>query len=749
MKKFLTLIILMFLLFGLAKSTFSYESLIIEREYSTPQISFKYVNGKIREMVSEEKTEPPFSLPFLNIRIPIPQNLEFKDFSIEDSVVKNLEMDLAKKNFSIAPTKLYYSIPEENIVFLGKFKKGNESFLLFRYYPVIYDEESGTGRWLIKFKLKIFLKRNFTLTSSRQKRLNYPTYLIIGKKDLEERLDFFVDYKEKEGFNVVFKPLEDFREENIEEDIRNYLKENYESMNIKYLLLIGTTDEIPMFIVFPHPNGEDLPVETDFFYGELDSNINFDNDDYPGEPEEDKIDFYSEIGVGRIPEDDIDNVVEILNRTISFEKLENKSKVLLPGGFWNFKEKGIFGEMPETDGAYSLKVIFDKTLKDKGFVGTFLSEKEGIRISDVEGIPLTYDNFINYQKESKPTLVLWQGHGLPQATFRKIWIEDKNKDGYFQDDEGNFIKFVDANSLSNMDTSVPSITFMGACDNMFDVEDSLAHLFLKSYSVSVIASTETAWYGLGWRDVEDGWFQSIMYKFSENLSNLLDVSKSLNEAKEYYFENFIYPLQKYERYQNIYVFNILGDPSVSLKVTGKTLSIFSNQVETRVGKLFKLSFSSSKLISSMKGYIEYDPEVMKFFKIETDGTASFKELSDGKIMFNLKDISKKTLFTLLFFSKKENEAKVELKNIVINNEMEIEKVTSENIVIEEREYPVWDINLDGMVDGEDLIESSNHFGLYYPDENYLDIVDFTMDGLIDGEDLIEFSNHFGENYKGG
>ncbi|MCD6168371.1 MAG: hypothetical protein J7J33_03580, partial [Caldisericia bacterium] len=71
MKKFLTLIILMFLLLGLVKSAFSYESLIIEREYSTPQISFKYVNGKIREMVSEEKTEPPFSLPFVNIRIPI------------------------------------------------------------------------------------------------------------------------------------------------------------------------------------------------------------------------------------------------------------------------------------------------------------------------------------------------------------------------------------------------------------------------------------------------------------------------------------------------------------------------------------------------------------------------------------------------------------------------------------------------------------------------------------------------------
>ena len=151
----------------------------------------------------------------------------------------------------------------------------------------------------------------------------------------------------------------------------------------------------------------------------------------------------------------------------------------------------------------------------------------------------------------------------------------------------------------------------------------------------------------------------------------------------------------------------------------------------------------------MKGYIEYDPEVMKFFKIETDGTVSFKKLSDGKIMFNLKGISKKALFSLLFFSKKENEAKVELKNIVVNNEINIEKISSENIQIKKREYPVWDINLDGVVDGEDLIEFSNHFGFYYPDENYLDAMDFTMDGLIDGEDLIEFSNHFGENYKGG
>lgn len=749
MKKYLIFIIVLFLFLSLIKPVSSYESFILEEDFNTPEISFIYVGKQIKGLITDQKVEPPFSLPFMNIKISIPDNTEIKEFSIENPVYKYLKMDLTKDFFSITDTEIHYSLPENNVLFMGKFRKEGKSFLLFKYYPIVYNENTGIGKWLIKFKLKVSLKRCISLHSNQKKTDDYVTYLIIGKRRLKEKIKFFINYKEKSGFNVIFKPLEDFKEENIEEDIRNYLKENYESMNIKYLLLIGTTEEIPMFIVFPHPNGDDVPVETDFFYGELDSNINFDNDDYPGEPEEDKIDFYSEIGVGRIPEDNVDTIVEILNRTISFEKLENKSKVLLPGGFWNFKEKSIFGEMPETDGALSLKVIFDKTLKDKGFVGTFLSEKEGIRTSDVEGIPLTYDNFIKYQKEIQPTLILWQGHGLPHATFRKIWREDTNKDDYFQDDEGKFIKFVDVNSLSNMDTSVPSITFMGACDNMHDVENTLAHHFLKSYSVDVIASTETAWYGLGWGDAEDGWFQSIMYKFSENLSNLLDVSKSLNEAKEYYFENLIYPLQKYERYQNIYVFNILGDPSVSLKVPEETLNIFSNQVETSVGKLFKLSFSSSKLISSMKGYIEYDPEVMKFFKIETDGTVSFKELSDGKIMFNLKDISKKALFTLLFFSKKENETKVELKNIVVNNEMEIEKISSENIQIKKREYPVWDINLDGVVDGEDLIEFSNHFGFYYPDENYLDVVDFTMDGLIDGEDLIEFSNHFSETYKGG
>ncbi|RLD14264.1 MAG: hypothetical protein DRI28_03970 [Caldiserica bacterium] len=748
MKKYLIFIATMFLLLNFARPVSSYESLIIERRFSTPEISFKYVDGRIEGLISKEKIEPPFSLPFVNIKIPISQNLEFKGFSVEDTISKNLKMSLAKKVFSVTLTKLQYSLPEDNILFIGRFRKRNESFLLFKYYPIVYNEKTRVAKWLIKFKLRIFLQKKFTLYRE-QKTSDHPVYLIIGKKDLKERIKFFIDYKEENSFNVVFKPLEDFEGENVEENIRNYLKENYENMNIKYLLLIGTTEEIPMFTVFPHPNGEDLPVETDFFYGELDSNINFDNDNYPGEPEEDKIDFYSEIGVGRIPENNIDTIVEILNRIITFEKLKNKSKVLLPGGFWNFKEKGIFGDMPETDGAYSLKVIFDKTLESKGFAGTFLSEKEGIRASNVEGYPLTYENFIKYQKEVQPALILWQGHGIPQATFRKVWSEDKNKDGYFQNDEGQFIKFVDINSLSNMDTSIPSITFMGACDNMFDVEDSLAHIFLKFYSVSVIASTETAWYGLGWRDVEDGWLQSIMYKFSEKISSFYDVSESLNEAKEYYFENLIYPLQKYERYQNIYVFNILGDPSVSLKVPEEALNIFSNQVETSVGRLFKLSFLSSKLISSIKGYIEYNSEVIKFFKIESSGTISFKKLSDGKIMFNLKDISKNNLFTVLFFAKKDGETSIDLTNIVINEEIEIEKVNSEDIQITDREYPVWDVNLDGIVDGEDLIEFSNHFGFYYPDENYLDVVDFTMDGLIDGEDLIEFSNHFGETYKGG
>ncbi len=675
-------------------------------------------------------------LPYKNIKISYEKNLEFVDFI---PIYKNLNNFKFAFKFNFKLTKGDFNIsnlPQKNLIFVGNFEKDNERFLLFKYYPLIYNINLNEVSILKKFDIKIKFKRVFSSLSSKISQQK-ETYLIIGKSELKDAIDFFIKRKEEANLQVIFKPLEDFilQGKDIKINIRNYLKGNYNKLNIKYLLLIGGSSEIPYFKVYPYKNRS---VFTDFFYGELTSEIDFDKDGKLGEPIDDKIDFYSELEVGRIPSSDIDFVKNVLERTISFEKLEFKKSVLTLGAIWNFDTS----YYPFTDGGKSLKKIFDNTFGVKGFSNTLLVEREGIKKSDVSNIPLSYENFIYYQNIIKPSVILWQGHGYINATFRKVWFEDLNKNGVFDDNEAKEIKFVDIDSISSFNKDFPSIVFMGSCDNMKGIENSLAYSFIKDYSISVIASTDTAYYGINWEDYYDGWLQSIMYLFSDNLKDENGVSFSLNKAKEFYFENFINPVQIEESFANLYVFNIFGDPTLNLKTTKKIIK--SNSISSKEGELFKIIFSSQDKINNIKGSIEFDNNILKFIKIESENSLNYNFIQGNKILFKIDKVIDLNLFSILFFGKIAGETKILLRGIVINDNNFYDIIESENIIIIKRKYPKYDINEDGIVDGNDLIEFAKSFGTYLGDSDYKSICDFNMDGRIDGLDLIEFSINFGK-----
>jgi len=722
---------------------FANDEIIKNYKFDSSEFDLIFDNNKLVDIKSDfEKGEN--GLPFKNIKIYYQSNLDFIKFETIEKK-QNVYINIKKESETITESQFYKTDElSSNLKFIGNFKKGDENFLLFRYYPVIFSENSNDGLLLKNFEINVYFKlKNFVYNS--KKISQNETYLIIGKKDFESSIKFFTDYKKNKGFNVFYKPLEDFIDSSnlgINYKIRNFLIENFQKMKIKYLLLIGSENDIPPFKVYPYPTNEF--IYTDFFFGELTSDLDYDKDKREGEPEDDKIDFYSEIMVGRIPANDIDTIVNILKRTINFEKLNDKNRVLLSGAIWNFEENLL---MPFTDGAESLKIIFNETLLKSGFSNILLAEKDGLKYSNFGDDKLDYNNFIKYINEYKPSLILWQGHGHIDSTYRRIWYEDSNMNNLFEEGEDKYILFVDKNSLNSITNDYPSIVFMGSCDNMKGYSDSIANDFIKNYSVGVVAATDTAWYGIGWNSLNGGWLQSIMYKFSEFISKEETISSSLTKSKEYYFENFIYPSQKYERYANIYVFNIFGDPDVSLKKERKYLS--TNSVTAKTNEIFKVDFNLNIKVNNARGSIEYNPELIKLLKIE-GSEVNYSIVVDGKIIFKVDNINSDKLFSMIFFGKKDGELKISLININFNNgEIILDNFESDKIFILKRNYPVWDINQDGICYVEDFIEFSKAFGSYFGDLIYNSFCDFNMDGKIDGLDLIDFSIHFGESYKGG
>lgn len=713
-------------------------------KFDSNDFNLIFYNNKLIDINGNAFEKGVDGLPYKNIKILFDSKLEFIEFETKENKQK-IEIGI-KKETEIITDISYYQVETsvKNLDFIGNFRKGEENFLLFKYYPVIFLENPDYANFLKNFEIIVKFKPKYQTYNYKIPQQN-ETYLIIGKRDYESSIKFFIDYKKNKGLNVIYKSLEDFIDSSnlgLNYKIRNFLIENYQKLKIKYLVLIGNEKEIPPFKVYPYRTNNF--IYTDFFYGELTSNLDYDKDKREGEPDDDKIDFYSEILVGRVPVSDINNITKILERTINYEKLDNKNKILSLGAIWNFEENLL---MPLTDGADSLKIIFDEVFKKNGYSNLLLSEKEGLKYSSIGDDKLDYNNFIKYINDYRPSLILWQAHGYFDSTYRRIWYEDLNMDNYFNEGEDKYILFVDKKSLNSIDNSYPSIIFMGSCDNMKGYSDTLAYEFINNYGVGVIAATDTAWYGIGWNSLNSGWLQSIMYKFSEFISKEETISSSLVKSKEYYFENFIYPSQKYERYANIYVFNIFGDPEISLKKEKKYIT--TNSVIAKTNEVFKIDFNLNIKVNNARGSIEYNPEYIKLLKIE-GSEINYSVVIDGKIIFKIDNLKNNMLFSMIFFGKKEGELSINLININFNNgEIILENFESNKIFILKRDYPAWDINQDGVCFIEDFIEFSKSFGSYFSDLNYNSFCDFNMDGKIDGLDLIDFSIHFGESYKGG
>jgi hypothetical protein len=56
-----------------------------------------------------------------------------------------------------------------------------------------------------------------------------------------------------------------------------------------------------------------------------------------------------------------------------------------------------------------------------------------------------------------------------------------------------------------------------------------------------------------------------------------------------------------------------------------------------------------------------------------------------------------------------------------------------------------DLNLDGTVDGADLVMLALAFGTERGDPRFLDAADLNTDGMVDGKDLAILAGNFGES----
>jgi len=411
--------------------------------------------------------------------------------------------------------------------------------------------------------ISIIILGSIPLTSVANNADEYD-YVIITKEELFDAItsSTFIDWKTNIGFNIKIVSLSDslISSQNgldIQEKVRNFLREYYQTWNIKYVLLIADNEALPMRICYPDPNNHNYdPLymlsgdePTDLYYADLslpdDQSWDLDGDGFYGEYEDDAPNLKPEVYVGRIPTVDPARVTYTLDKITRFEQDtgEWKKNALHATSFFYFENQSIDNGMgsSEIDAAR----VWDKVRTDimTDFNVISLTEKEGLDHSSYPGDPVSEETFTSLWKNDKFGIVNWGGHGNHQSVHRSVWVTDDG-DNIPERNEIQSPPLITVNS--DLDDDYPSIVCACSCHVGF-LETELVSgpllgvdlLTKPGYgaAVGIICNTRVMYVVEDWPN-EEGLLESLFYHFYRLL--LIEkqpIGDALLNAKYYCNEN--------------------------------------------------------------------------------------------------------------------------------------------------------------------------------------------------------------------
>ena len=466
-------------------------------------------------------------------------------------------------------------------------------------------------------------------------------YLIITTDELIESIDSsnFISWKNFLGYNIKILSISDEiisqqDGDDLPQKIRNFLRENYQQWGIKYVLIVGDHETIPMrycypdsqnhrFDIFDWTSGE---VPTDYYYADLSlpdsESWDQDSDGYFGEFQDDNPDFLADVYVGRIPTSNPSRVTYTLNKIVTFESdtSEWKQSALHAGAFFYFTNEENTG-WPAMDGAESLD-YFEETIMQDWTISHY-SEQSGLEPSTIKWPALTQGSFTSDWRTGKYAIVNWQGHGWTTGVSRKVWIFDDG-DEVPEANEMSWKSFINVNS--GLDDDYPSIVTAVSCYVGCPEKDTSGNLAIKlltdpnlGAAVGIVSSARSPYGEVDWPTTPGG-SDSIMYEFNKNIiHNNKSIGDALYESK--YFCTTNYGWGSWYESHDMFTFNLFGDPSMLLAGVSKTpptIQITKPKDSIYIGNNEIIPFSSPLIFGNIN--IEVDvSENVEYVEFYIDG----------------------------------------------------------------------------------------------------------------------------------
>lgn len=364
-------------------------------------------------------------------------------------------------------------------------------------------------------------------------------YVIITHKSFVQGFQPLADWKTKKGIPTKIVTTDEiystYEGRDIQERIRNFIRDAWQSWGISWVLLGGDTNIIPTRTAFAmdckarySPVENDIPC--DLYYSDLDGTWDANGNGVYGEVD-DQVDLYPDVWVGRAPVENITEVNALVNKILNYEK------------------------PPVTD--YFLRILFAAEIL---WPSPYTDSGIGKDMIDEESIPARFD----------PITKLYQSLGNENLSTVITAINQGqhliNHDGhawYFGMSVGEgFLTASDMDALNNCPRY--SILYsIGCWPAAFDY-DCVAEHFLTNPNgggVAFIGNSRYGWGspgnpGYGYSDRFDRQFYKVLFQ-----GHITHIGATLATAKAYYAprsqqEN----VYRWHQYQ----LNLLGEPEMDI-----------------------------------------------------------------------------------------------------------------------------------------------------------------------------------------
>lgn len=327
-----------------------------------------------------------------------------------------------------------------------------------------------------------------------------------------QKLQNYITMKEKKGYDVHL-----ITDSWTSSKLRSWMKDNYESLNIEFALLIGnpttSSGDVPMYMNSKTP--------TEWYYQELSgSGIS-------------SSDVYAEVHIGRIPvytSGDIQKLDNILEKTIAYENA-NKDDI-----GWRFKVLLSMKPIDDRTQAYELgEQIKDHTLIPCNWEYYRIYADDYNLNPPPEVTSVTSSNTQKAWKDEQPGCVFWDTHGSSTSSSGMISVND----------------------VDELDDTHPVITFQGACLNAKpDVENNLCYSILVNGGIATHGGTISVTYSSGESDYtntgsiggQNYWYAKFLIQDSLVDAEAMDMARIEIDGK---------------KWNNHLALVLFGDPTIS------------------------------------------------------------------------------------------------------------------------------------------------------------------------------------------